>query len=121
MRVRATLMKAAVLAAAVSCVSSAALARTEYDGPWTVTMVTTRGGCSAFTSFGVQVINGTVLASGGGFTLRGRVSRNGAVTATAGSADQVAHAHGRLSLRGGGGGGWVSPAKGCSGHWTARR
>jgi hypothetical protein len=120
MRFRPTLIGAAVLAAVVSSASSAALARGGYDGAWTVTMMTTRGGCSAFTSFGVQVVNGTVQASGGGFSLRGRVSPSGAVNATAGSADQVAHAHGRLSSRTGGGS-WVSPQKGCSGRWTATR
>ena len=120
MHFRSALIKAAVLAAGISLVSSAALAYGVYDGPWTVTMMTTRGSCSAFTSFGVQIVNGIVQASGGGFTLRGRVSRNGAVSATAGSADQVAHAHGRLAMRSGGGT-WVSPQKGCSGRWTATR
>jgi hypothetical protein len=120
MRVVGNLIKAAVIMAAVSCAGSGALARTAFDGPWTVTMRTVRGSCSAFTSFGVQVVNGYVLASGGGFTLRGRVSPRGEVRATVGSADQVTQASGHLSYRSGGGR-WVSPRKGCAGYWTAAR
>lgn len=100
--------------------STAAVARTPYDGPWTVTMRTTRGDCSASFFFGVNVINGTVSQSGGGFTLVGRVSQRGAVRAVIGSGDQVAHASGQLA-RARGGGGWVSPGRGCAGRWSAVR
>jgi hypothetical protein len=100
--------------------TTSATARTLYDGPWTVTMRTTRGDCSTSFFFGVTVINGTVSQSGGGFTLTGQVSQRGAVRAAIGSGDQVAHASGQLA-RSRGGGSWVSPGRGCAGRWSAVR
>jgi hypothetical protein len=85
-----------------------------------VTMNTTGGSCSAFTSFPIRIVNGVIGASGGGFNLRGRVSPSGVVRVSAVGRDQVANASGRLSMRGGGGS-WSSRPRRCVGRWTATR
>jgi hypothetical protein len=100
--------------------SSPASARTPFDGAWTVTMNTVRGDCAASFYFGVQVYNGRLSASGGGFNLTGRVSPKGMVSATVGSGNQYSRAYGRLGRRSGAGT-WVSPSRGCAGRWAATR
>jgi hypothetical protein len=116
MRFRSMMIAAAIAGCGV-LISNAASARSPYDGPWTVTMRTMRGDCSASFFFGVNIWNGHINASGGGFRLTGHVNSKGGVSATIGGGDR---ATGRLR-RATGYGSWVSPARGCTGNWSAVR
>jgi hypothetical protein len=114
------LLVAGMAALALPAMSCTASAHRTYDGPWTVTLVGDQGGCVSSFYFGINVINGRLAASGGGFALVGRVSPRGAVWANVGSGDTSARAYGRLS-RSIGYGRWASPSRGCVGRWSARR
>jgi hypothetical protein len=115
-----TVLAAAAVSASLATGLTSASARGPYDGPWTVNLSPTRGGCSDSFYFGVQVANGRIHASGGGFALAGRVSNGGAVRASISSQAGTAHASGRLGGRSGRGT-WVAPSRGCQGVWSATR
>jgi hypothetical protein len=92
-----------------------ALAQTDYDGAWNVTVITRTGSCQPTTSYPLVVTDGNVS---GAADLSGSVGRNGMVRASLGGA----HANGQLSGNGGSGR-WNSASAGmpCSGRWTATR
>ena len=51
----------AVVAIAAATAADAAYARTSFDGPWNVQIMTQRGACDSGSSFGVQIRDGAVL------------------------------------------------------------
>ncbi len=114
------LLKAALTLVVLAGTYSFASARSAYDGGWTVTMASNAGSCASSFYFGVVVRNGIISASGGGFNLSGRVTSRGTVSASIGSGEHLARAYGYLS-RSSGSGRWVSPSRGWSGAWSARR
>jgi hypothetical protein len=111
----------AVVAIAAATAADAAYARTSFDGPWNVQIMTQRGACDSGSSFGVQIRDGAVFGYGG-FDVRGRVAGNGAVQVRVSSGDQSASGSGRLSATSGGGT-WrgVGSRGTCSGRWFASR
>ena len=92
-----------------------ALAQTDYDGAWNVTVITRTGSCQPTTSYPLVVTDGNVS---GAADLSGSVGRNGMVRASLGGA----HANGQLSGNAGSGR-WNSASAGmpCSGRWTATK
>src|SRR5262249_12983940 len=74
-------LRAAVLATAVAAGITAAAPSAQaapFDGSWSVTVQTTRGGCEASYRFGATISNGVVYyAGGGGVSVSGRVSPSG--------------------------------------------
>jgi hypothetical protein len=116
-------VRASVLA--FVCAASAATtatARTPYDGAWSVLIVTERGTCDRAYRYGIQIVNGSIVYSGGGISFSGRVSASGSVSVAVSGGDQRALGAGRLS-RNSGRGSWsgASSSGGCSGYWTAER
>jgi hypothetical protein len=114
-----------VLALSTTCVlaaSAPAMARTPFDGLWSVSIFTDVGTCDRAYRYPVQIINGAVLPGGADPSVRivGRVDRSGVARVTVSRGDQWAHGAGRLSMRSGSGT-WTSPSARCSGRWTAER
>ena len=111
-----------VLASALASPGIAAPAGTaNYDGSWSVVIITESGACDRAARFGVEISNGHVLGDGSA-NLQGRVAQNGAVRVSVSAGDQRATGSGRLSRdRGSGvwqGQGFQGP---CAGSWVAER
>jgi len=118
--IRAVTLVTAFAACAVSFASTAHAA--PFDGSWSVLIVTRSGACDPSFRTSVFITNGIVTA-GGGASISGRVSNNGAVNVVVSGGPGTAHGTGRLSRNGAGGGSWRgSGGQGsCSGSWSASR
>ena len=67
------------LALGLTAISNPALARTKYDGDWSVLIVTRRGACEPAFRYGLQIADGTIVSNAGGAAaVQGRVSQPGA-------------------------------------------
>jgi hypothetical protein len=104
-----------IVLSAMTLFAAPAIAQTDYDGAWTVTVITRTGSCQPTTSYPLVVTDGNVS---GAADLSGSVGRNGMVRASLGGA----HANGQLSGNAGSGR-WNSASAGmpCSGRWMATR
>ena len=102
--------------------ATAAVARSPYDGSWSVTFYTRSGVCDAASRSGVVIQNGFIYPETGGINFNGRVSSHGTVRASVSAGDQFASGSGRLG-RSSGGGVWrgQSSRGACSGSWAAER
>jgi hypothetical protein len=98
-----------------------AIARTDYDGSWSISIVTENGDCNRTYQFDVQIIDGSVRYQGPA-SVSGRVLSGGGVSVTASTEGQRASGSGNLS-RASGRGRWTgrSDTSRCSGSWSARR
>lgn len=101
----------------VAVASSGSAAATNFDGHWSVVIITNRGDCDPTFRYGVQIINGTISTDAEA-TVRGRVSATGAVRVILQSGKQWAAGSGHL--RGDSGGG-VWHGKGTRGVAHYRR
>jgi hypothetical protein len=113
----------AILAGSAVPVSSAPMgaARPNFDGNWSVLIVTERGTCDRAYRYPVRISGGSVGYAGqASFNVYGRVGANGAVTVTVSRGNQSASGSGMLSLSDGSGR-WRTASGECSGHWTAER
>src|SRR5215469_10836643 len=101
--------------------TSAAQARSAYDGSWGVIFYTQRGACEPTYNFSVNITNG-VLTEPNLVRFKGYVARSGAVRASVTVQDKYASGSGRLAGNSGRGSwsGYSGQAR-CSGYWTARR
>ena len=114
---------AAALFAGATLTSPSAAARGNFDGNWSVVIVTTKGSCDAGYRYGVSIRNGVVVYEGSApVNLTGRVSNNGSVSVRVWAGSQSASGTGRLG-RGTGRGTWtgVTSSGRCSGYWTAEQ
>ena len=110
----------AMLAATVPA-SAPASARSNYDGQWSVLIVTQKGTCDRAYRYPVKIDNGSVgYAGDSSFTVSGKVGENGAVTVKVARAGQSANGQGKLSATDGSGM-WTAGSGECSGTWTAER
>lgn len=99
-----------------------ALARSPYDGAWSVTVMTRSGACEPTSRYGVQIYNGMVTAGGGGADVRGRVSPGGGVSVAVQAGGQSAMGSGHLNMsRGSGVWRGQGSAGACGGTWVAQR
>ena len=101
--------------------TSAAQARSAYDGSWDLVFVTQRGACDPTYNFSVNISNG-VVTHPNLVRFRGYVARSGAVRASVTVQNKYASGTGRLSGNSGRGtwSGYSGGAR-CSGYWTAVR
>lgn len=95
-----------------------------FDGNWTVQLVTESGGlCESSYSYSLTVQDGQIRpvskAASNGATVSGRVGTDGSVGLNVSTSSANGSASGRLQARGGSGTWKV--ASFCSGRWTARR
>ena len=100
---------------AMTLLAVPALAGTDYDGVWTVTVITRTGSCQPTTSYPLVVAEGKVS---GAADLSGSVGRNGTVRASLRGASANGHLSGSA-----GSGKWNAASAGtpCSGRWMATR
>jgi len=114
---------AAVTLAATAALSSAPAAAANFDGNWSVMIVTQRGPCDSAYRYGLSIRNGVVFYEGSApVNVSGRVNGNGSVSVRVWAGSQSASGSGRLA-RGSGRGTWrgVSSSGTCSGYWTAEQ
>ena len=110
----------AILAATVPA-SAPASARSNFDGTWSVLIVTQKGTCDRAYRYPVKIDNGSVgYAGDASFTVSGKVGDNGTVTVKVARGSQSANGQGKLSSTDGSGM-WVAGTGDCSGTWTAER
>jgi hypothetical protein len=110
---------AAILAA--TALPASAVAKSNFDGKWSVLIVTQKGTCDRAYRYPVKIDNGSVgYAGDASFSVSGKVGPNGAVTVVVARGDQSAKGIGRLSATDGSGL-WTAGSGECSGTWTAER
>ncbi|KQP41819.1 hypothetical protein [Methylobacterium sp. Leaf106] len=92
-----------------------------FNGAWSVELVTESGICDSRYSYSVSVQDGQVrlISSADRATMTGRVGTDGTVGLNVSNGSASGAASGRLKARSGSGTWKVSPL--CSGRWTARR
>jgi hypothetical protein len=120
---RTILAMLAALAASTVPGSPAPLtaAKANFDGAWSVLIVTEKGTCDRAYRYPVRIENGAVgYAGSAAFTVSGKVGDNGAVTVTVSRGSQSAKGTGRMSGAEGAGT-WVAGSGDCAGTWTAER
>ena len=123
---RSGVLGAAILTTMVSVGASARAPRAasmNFDGPWSVVVITDQGSCDRAYRYGVEIQNGRVFyRGGGGVDISGQVGPRGQVSVQVRQGDQQAVGTGRLTeVSGGGQWSGASPSQQCAGHWIAER
>jgi len=96
-----------------------AIATANYDGLWSVVIVTEKGSCDRAYRYPVRISNGAVQNDGPSLiNVSGKVGGNGAVTVMVSAGDKSATGTGKLSAKLGGGK-WSGGE--CAGTWQAER
>jgi hypothetical protein len=116
-----------VLAFAVLIGLAAAPGRTQaasnFDGNWSVLIITENGTCDRAYRYPVRVVNGQLRYEGeAGVTISGRVDASGKISATVQRGEQSVNGSGRLSPSSGTGT-WKgkSSTTACTGRWEAEK
>jgi hypothetical protein len=101
---------------------SAALARTPFDGRWSVSIITNAGACDRGYRYRLNIENGQISYDDPAVQVSGQVTPRGQVQVMLRAGGQQAEGTGRLS-RDYGEGQWSgqSTAGQCSGVWQAER
>jgi len=98
-----------------------AAGKANFDGIWSVLIVTEKGTCDRAYRYPVRIANGSVGYAGeASFNVSGRVGASGAVTVTVSRGSQSATGTGRMSSSDGTGR-WATSGGECSGSWSAER
>jgi len=98
-----------------------AAGKANFDGNWSVLIVTEKGTCDRAYRYPVRISNGSVGYAGeASFNVSGQVGANGAVTVTVSRGSQSATGTGRMSSSDGTGR-WATSGGECSGSWSAER
>jgi len=110
---------AAVLGLGFAATAIPAKAVGNFDGKWSVVVVTTKGDCDRAYRYPIA-IRGTTLVNAGdtAFDISGRVQDNGSIAVKISYGDKSAQGSGRLSGTFGQGS-WSGGS--CAGTWTAER
>ena len=96
-------------------------AKPNFDGSWSVLIVTEKGTCDRAYRYPVKIENGSVgYAGSASFNVSGKVGDNGSVTVTVSRGSQSATGTGRMSSSDGVGQ-WATAGGECSGTWSAER
>ena len=96
-------------------------AKPNFDGTWSVLIVTEKGTCNRAYRYPVRISNGSVGYAGeAAFNVSGKVGDNGSVIVSVSRGSQSAKGTGRMSAYDGSGT-WVAASGECSGTWTAER
>ena len=120
--IRSTALAALALAATPAFSAPTQQApKANFDGNWSVLIMTQKGDCDRGYRYPVQISNGSVGYAGqASFNVGGKVGPNGAITVTVSRGDKSAHGTGTLSGAEGSGF-WKTGGGECSGTWTAER
>jgi hypothetical protein len=112
---------AGVLLAAAIPAAAAPAGKPNFDGAWSVLIVTEKGTCDRAYRYPIRIENGTVdYAGSASFTVTGKVGTNGAVTVTVSRGSQSANGSGHMSATDGSGQ-WRTASGECSGTWSAEK
>jgi hypothetical protein len=108
-----------LVAASATITATSTFAVPNYDGLWSVSIITEKGDCDRGYRYPVRIQNG-MLANAGSVKvdINGKVQPTGAITVSVSAAGKSANGSGRLS--GDLGEGRWSGGE-CSGSWTAER
>jgi hypothetical protein len=100
----------------------AARARGEFDGNWSVLIVTDSGACDRAYRYALQIVNGRITYPDQSIDINGRVDGSGHVSVRLSSGGQYASGSGRL-YGNAGTGRWSGrgSTSACTGHWEAER
>jgi hypothetical protein len=125
MRSREFRARIVIFVLSLACVVNAtpAHAGRDFDGDWSIFIVTREGHCDAALRYGVKVTDGTVINDGGSIaTVQGRVTPRGTVRVLVRSGSQWADGSGHLG-RNHGNGVWRGQGTSgtCAGTWMAGR
>ena len=103
--------------------TSPSLARSSFDGAWSVVVITRAGTCTPTLRYPVAITNGIVTNAGDSpASVSGRVAPSGAVRVTVQSGGSWASGSGHLSANGGSGVWRGQGSSGpCQGTWQAER
>jgi hypothetical protein len=116
---RAALALIAVSLAGALGAADPAAATPNYDGLWSVVIVTEKGSCDRAYRYPVRISKGTLINDGPSpISVSGKVGGNGAVKVLVTYGDKSANGSGRLSGNMGAGS-WTGG--GCAGTWEAER
>jgi hypothetical protein len=98
------------------------MARTPFDGAWSVLIVTDQGTCDRAYRYALRIADGRVTYDDPSFNVSGGVDGSGRVCVAVSTGSQSATGYGRLSGNSGQGS-WSgrSTTSQCSGHWQAER
>ncbi len=108
-----------VAVAAVLGFAGPANARTDFDGEWSVVIVTKHGDCERAYRAPITISNGNFINVGVNMVdVSGRVSPDGKLTVRVSRGDKSAVGLGRLTATAGAGS-WKGGS--CAGTWTAER
>ena len=106
-------------ALAAGALSAPAVAKANFDGQWSVVIVTDKGTCDRAYRYPVRISNGEVVNDGPSLvSVSGKVGGNGTVKVLVSAGDKSATGVGKLSAKMGGGS-WSGGE--CSGRWQAER
>jgi hypothetical protein len=120
-RTRGLLVVSALALAAALPVLSPAEAVPNYDGVWSVVIVTQQGLCDPSYRYPIRISKGNLLNAGNAqVAISGRVAKNGAVVVNVSAGDKTATGTGKLAGKTGGGS-WSGGNGICSGVWQAER
>jgi hypothetical protein len=116
------LLAATFAAAALTQATLARAATTEFDGSWSVVVLTTSGPCDPSYRFSGQIIRGAISYAYNSLEVTGHVEANGTTFVKVIYGDAHAEAHGRLSATHGSGT-WSGngPDGRCAGTWRSTR
>jgi hypothetical protein len=104
---------------AAGLVATPSFAVPNYDGLWSVSIVTEKGECDRGYRYPIRIANGKLINAGDTmFTISGKVGSSGVITVSVSAGGKSANGSGRLAGHGGSGR-WVGGT--CSGSWTAER
>ncbi|WP_457092964.1 hypothetical protein [Microvirga sp. P5_D2] len=94
----------------------------QFDGTWSVEVVTEQGSCDRAYRYSVIVQNGQARYGGPeNFDINGQVRSNGSVAASISRGQDRANVSGRLSGATGRGSWTTSGGRTCSGYWNAEK
>jgi hypothetical protein len=117
--VRRAFLVAAALAVTTVAASAPGVAKSNYDGQWSVSIVTEKGDCDRGYRYPIGINNGVLFNAGDtAFDISGKVATNGAVVVKVAHGDKSATGTGKMSPTYGEGS-WSGGA--CAGTWTAER
>jgi hypothetical protein len=120
----AAALAAVAMGGTTSLTAAPAAKVSNYDGTWSVLIITENGECDRAYRYALRIANGSVRPQGeaAGIDISGRVQANGRVNVNIAGGQASATGSGRLA-RHTGSGTWRgrSSAAACSGRWEAER
>ena len=117
----AAILSIALVTTAHSQVPAPPPLSSDFDGKWSVLIVTEQGTCDRAYRYPLLIEGGNVLYGGKkNFTVSGEVKKGGAVVVSVTQGNLGAQGTGRMQGKYGAGT-WAAPTGGCSGRWKAEK